>query len=818
MRTYLPAWIFYLNMYWYSGAKTAYMLLLCRDNGKGGQYLLIEPAVTCWEERWHSDYVGAAAVGVTLHTVFLPCAMAYVLLVWAPKVGLVDPRLRSLYGFLYHRFRPSIWYWELVESLRNLLFVLIFTFGSLLSPVLQAFVTVLAIIPLATAELAICPYQSSLYDRLQQFTTLTKAVLMMIGIMTSIDDSYPALLQAFIWLFAILAVVYVAFAILNDEWGNYKALALRRLRHGTGTSLSRALFNLRADNGLLLHWLKRADAAAIGRFRTMESDLLRNVVLSLEVGHGADDSQILETAEWYSSQAQLDPFLLNKFLQQNAQGARLRGLRASSNVNTASSACKRISLYEAQHGSTAEQALKREEVEPFVRERLLPAHMLFHTDVQGRLLYWVAEAASPTQRENLKAVLEAVEGAVTQHDAAQSGLAARSVRWFTSLTLTHAAKEREVASLKLWEASLRDGPSRTRGSRRRSSSRGARGSFSRGSFSSGDAVARMMDMEMKLGRQNGRSASSVFKAFGRGSTTSFGRGSFSSDGSHSKLSSDGSHSKVTGSAAATSALGRRPSRSSPLTGSNSPSDAPGERDFAKQIGVLRELCRQLPCEYALLVPTEASERAGISQLLVGAEATQRVKVTDDAFLLAPGTPAGDALTSGHPVNVANMLLSKTYRNVYFGARTPISLLAVPVVDQDAGGVAAVLVLNNKASLQRDRAGLPFSTEDENFSVLFARTLFANFLRPSLSREDGGTPNTVKRGRAVTDQLLKLQGKMGLAPSTDSAPPSESSFTLNSDASSSCAGDSGHGGMQFVGRLRRSSRADMYADPDEDAQA
>ena len=85
-RSYLPQWIFYLNLYWYSGARSSLQLLLCAADGEGHEYLIVEPSVTCWEGR-HMGYAASALFGLCIYCVGLPGTMAYVLIYPAADIG-----------------------------------------------------------------------------------------------------------------------------------------------------------------------------------------------------------------------------------------------------------------------------------------------------------------------------------------------------------------------------------------------------------------------------------------------------------------------------------------------------------------------------------------------------------------------------------------------------------------------------------------------------------------------------------------------------------------------------------------------------------
>ena len=82
----------------------------------------------CWEGE-HNTHAAIAGVGVLVYCVLLPLAFAYVLLVLIPKNGLQNKDMLNSFGFLYHRFEPNLWWWEMIEIFRKLTFVVIAAWG-----------------------------------------------------------------------------------------------------------------------------------------------------------------------------------------------------------------------------------------------------------------------------------------------------------------------------------------------------------------------------------------------------------------------------------------------------------------------------------------------------------------------------------------------------------------------------------------------------------------------------------------------------------------------------------------------------------------
>ena len=107
---FMPATLFYLNMYMYTGAATALEMLVCRDKD-GVKYLAAYPPMTCWEGD-HVGYVVIAIFGILFWIVGASYCYYHILYKSVPRMSKTAKGARyaaRLYGFLYLRFRPEFW-------------------------------------------------------------------------------------------------------------------------------------------------------------------------------------------------------------------------------------------------------------------------------------------------------------------------------------------------------------------------------------------------------------------------------------------------------------------------------------------------------------------------------------------------------------------------------------------------------------------------------------------------------------------------------------------------------------------------------------
>ena len=107
-----------LGRYYYTGIKKSFDMLHCESADPGvegaASYVVTIPSVTCYEGD-HVGYMVLASIGVFLYMVVRPGDFAYVLLSMIPRNGQEDRMMVRNFGFLYKRFEPDKWWWELVR-------------------------------------------------------------------------------------------------------------------------------------------------------------------------------------------------------------------------------------------------------------------------------------------------------------------------------------------------------------------------------------------------------------------------------------------------------------------------------------------------------------------------------------------------------------------------------------------------------------------------------------------------------------------------------------------------------------------------------
>jgi hypothetical protein len=111
-----------LNFYYLTGAGAAFELLRCDPDHN---FLVKNPSMKCWEGL-HAQLMVVNAFVLLLYLVAIPATYAYVLGYRVRKQGLQSARLNTLFGFLWVRFEPRTYWWEITEiGLRKIPLLLI---------------------------------------------------------------------------------------------------------------------------------------------------------------------------------------------------------------------------------------------------------------------------------------------------------------------------------------------------------------------------------------------------------------------------------------------------------------------------------------------------------------------------------------------------------------------------------------------------------------------------------------------------------------------------------------------------------------------
>ena len=377
LNAYLPAGIFFLNMYYNTAISTAFSMLVCiKDGANDRHFLRADPNVTCWEGD-HVWFSLAAVVGVVVYLIGVPALFAHVLFWRIPASGLSNQRTLALFGFLYTRFEPKVWYWELVEMLRKVMFVIAAQLGHKLDPSTQCILALAAVSSVTILNFVHKPFKDRAYNMLSFVTSVTELVCIVLGMgILSYIKNFSKTVDAgakltwvwFVgWCFLSASLAAIVMTAASDMLTLHRQRRARLVSNRTSCVLSSKLFDLNYDNSLLVRVLSVATKDEIRLFRTVDALLLQPCLLvqnSIEV-------------QSYAARVKADPFLID--VTASDVGEKPRTLAAYL------------------RGS---RELRRQLGTP-------SAHFFAHAQT-GQLLRWLSEEASDSQRLLLAAFFETV--------------------------------------------------------------------------------------------------------------------------------------------------------------------------------------------------------------------------------------------------------------------------------------------------------------------------------------------------------------------------------------------------------------------------
>ena len=282
--------LFYLNMYYYTGIANSFEMLICSQDGDGGSYLVVNPTIKCWQGE-HVSYAAVAVVAVVFYMVLLPAYYCYVFFVRLPKQGLDNADSLANYGFLYERFEPELWYWELIEIMRKFVFVLVAKLGITMDTAEATFIALIGVTIVLLSELMRHPFKSTAYDVVEEFTTLTEFVVLVLGIMalyrtqTGMDMVW---IEPVAWVFIGISFIIIAVISIADVNTLLKLRWVDRLRTKASARLSPAIFDLQFCKYLLPRFVEQASPEQLAALNTVE-ERLAELINANKLSFAADD-------------------------------------------------------------------------------------------------------------------------------------------------------------------------------------------------------------------------------------------------------------------------------------------------------------------------------------------------------------------------------------------------------------------------------------------------------------------------------------------------------------------------------------------------
>ena len=299
---YMSAGLFFLNMYLIGGVSNSFRALKCTSDNQGGSFLAADPQLACWRGG-HIPIAVLGFIGVFLYLICVPAMYAYVLFRLLPKHSRNAP-VSKAFLFLYGRFKPEVWYWELYEVARKIMYVVIQIFFAE-DAINQSTIAILFCIIIFAHHLLHPPFVCELYSTLYQVLGFTEIMVLLMGLVF-LNNPEEAWCKAVMWVVlscAFATMCYVTMVDADGNWQLHRAVVLRRSKKVT---LAPELFELFAFDDLVLDWLDQGSPEAFSDFRTAENQMMQAL-------YGGDLNRTKATKQ-YEEQLKVLPYLFDNIV------------------------------------------------------------------------------------------------------------------------------------------------------------------------------------------------------------------------------------------------------------------------------------------------------------------------------------------------------------------------------------------------------------------------------------------------------------------------------------------------------------------------
>ena len=404
--------LFYINMYYYNGISNSLDMLNCQGDGEGSSYLLQQPEVTCWSS-FHTSYAIISVFGLIIYMVLIPLYYCYVFFVKIPKKGLQDRSNVETYGFLYERFLPECYYWELIELGRKFAFVLISKIGQRMIMTEALYVALICCTLVLWAELSRHPFKSAAYDFVEEFTTLTEVALLLNGLVvfSRKNDGSESLdwLETVVWIFLGASFLLVLAITLVDLGLHLRLRWVSKVRAAKQLMLSPAIFDLQMSQYLLPRWVEQAGPDELRALKAVEDCMGRLVQKGLLV-HSA--------ANKYDNMLKLAPTALDYVIEEGGgtNPHTAKGLLDPHFISKVMTKCppSEGNEFGLERGASSEELLHQSDSVGSqdileVRVYLVPSAFLFNDLVLGSVLSFYDQKASPQEIQDCATLFAAVQ-------------------------------------------------------------------------------------------------------------------------------------------------------------------------------------------------------------------------------------------------------------------------------------------------------------------------------------------------------------------------------------------------------------------------
>jgi hypothetical protein len=188
----------------------------CTWQDDGSWSLDAQPSVKCYEGT-HMSYFPLVLWGVVAYMIGIPLFCARVL--WKNREKLMDPEIFARYGFLFARFKPKYFYWEIVLMIRLCVLVMCLMLVNTHVPV-QTMTGILVLYVSSLQQKDHKPFITDYLNKMESLSLIASVATLLAGqvFYAGIDSPFIITVLTAVVLLLLFANILVVAVILYLEW------------------------------------------------------------------------------------------------------------------------------------------------------------------------------------------------------------------------------------------------------------------------------------------------------------------------------------------------------------------------------------------------------------------------------------------------------------------------------------------------------------------------------------------------------------------------------------------------------------------------
>lgn len=215
-------------------SERAFQTMHCTEMEPGKQYLYSDLSVVCWDSTHIGWFVFSCFI-ISIYTVGIPIAFWWILYSNQRKLVLQTPRVSGRFGFLYSKYRDDVWYWELAEMFRKLIFTSIIMFFATGTAVQICYAMFIAFVFLIAhinkkAYKERSDFQIQTVSMICIFLTLWLGLMMRTGVVVELDTPGNEMMSKFFRALTVIVqmmpLLSTLIAFLGSIWKVLSALVM----------------------------------------------------------------------------------------------------------------------------------------------------------------------------------------------------------------------------------------------------------------------------------------------------------------------------------------------------------------------------------------------------------------------------------------------------------------------------------------------------------------------------------------------------------------------------------------------------------------